>query len=181
MKTLSKILLVAATSAVAMSASAAVTYGKSNAGQPYVGVKVGQVDADVVGAPKSVNYGVYGGYNFDQNFGAEVEYTGSEAKDYTVGNAKYEYDVKSFGAYGTYRYHLNATPFYAKGKLGVANTKIEDKRVDGTNSFSKVDKTGLAGGVGLGYSASQNFGIEAGYNYLSEDANSISLGAHLAF
>lgn len=180
MKTLSKAMF-ATTAALAMtvSANAAVSYG-SSVGQPYVGVKVSQFDVDVAGAPKSTGYGVYGGYNFDQHLGAEVEYQASEKKDYSIGAARYEYDVKSFGAYGTYRQHLANTPFYAKGKLGVANTKIADTGTNNTFS-NKEDKTSLAGGVSVGYAPNQNFGIEAGYNYLNSEANAITVGAHIAF
>lgn len=177
MKTLSKIALLSASLVLATSAHSAISYGASHAGQPYVGVKVGQIDVDDV-SEKAVSYGVYGGYNFDQNFGAEVEFQGSETKDFSVGNAKYEYDAKTYGAYGTYRYHFNNTPFYAKGKLGVAKTEVD---VKGTNVgyVYTADKTSVAGGVGLGYQQN-GFGVEASYSHVN-DANVIGLGAHLAF
>lgn len=180
MKTVSKIILASATAAVmTMSANAAVGYG--TAGEAYVGVKAGQVDPNIYDInKKATGYGVYGGYNFDQNFGAEVEYVGSDTKEYSVGNAKYEYDAKTFGAYGTYRYHFNNTPFYAKGKLGVAKTEVEDKGVN-VNWTGSSDTTSLAGGVGVGFKPAANIGIEAGYNYLNADVSNISLGAHLAF
>ncbi len=180
MKTMTKsILAIAAASTLAMSANAAVSYGASNAGQPYVGVKVGQIDTDG-DAPKMTAYGVYGGYNFDQNFGVEVEYQASEDKEFSVGAAQYEANAKSYGAYGTYRFHFNNTPFYAKGKLGVAHTQTEE--VGKNVSYrSESDSTSLAGGVGLGYQPNQNFGVEAGYSYLGDDANALTLGAHLAF
>ncbi|WFF38933.1 porin family protein [Moraxella nasibovis] len=180
MKTLNKaILALGASSILAMSANAAITYGSAAAGQPYVGVKVGQIDVD--GLPsKATAYGVYGGYNFDQNFGAEVEYVGSETKGYSEGLANYEYDAKTYGAYGTYRYHFNNTPVYAKGKLGIAKTEVEDKGVN-VNYTSSSDKTSLAGGVAVGFNATPNFGIEAGYNYLNADASMWGVGAHLKF
>ncbi|MDO4251494.1 MAG: porin family protein [Moraxella sp.] len=177
MKTLSKITLLGSGFVLAVSAQAAVSYGASNAGQPYVGVKVGQADVDDL-PKKAMTYGVYGGYNFDQNLGAEVEFQGSDSKDYSVGNANLEYDVKTYGAYGTYRLNFNNTPFYAKGKLGVAKTDIEVKGKN-FNYLDTSDKTGVAGGVGLGYQQG-NFGVEAGYN-LAGDANMLNVGAHLAF
>ena len=90
-------------------------------------------------------------------------------------------DVKSFGAYGTYRYNFINTPFYAKGKLGIAKTKVDVTSRNATTYSNKSDKTSLAGGVGVGFKPLANVGVEASYNYLSEDANAISLGAHLAF
>lgn len=181
MKTLSKTLLaLSASSLLAVSANAAISYGTSAEAQPYVGVKIGQIDADQIDG-KNTAYGVYAGYNFDQNFGAEIEYVGSDTKDFNVGARPVEGDVKSYGAYGTYRYNFVNTPFYAKGKLGIAKTEVDVTSRDAIAYSNKSDKTSLAGGVGVGFKPLANVGVEASYNYLSEDANAISLGAHLAF
>lgn len=82
MKTLQKSLLaVAILFTGAVSANAAVTYGAGAAGQPYVGAKASQLNiSGIQGASKATAYGVYGGYQYDQNFGAEVEYQGSSNK-----------------------------------------------------------------------------------------------------
>ena len=181
MKTLNKALLaLGASSLLAMSASAAVSYGVNGVGQPYIGVKAGQIDVDVDGAnaDKATAYGVYGGYNFDQNFGVEAEYLGTDDADITTATRKGEYDAKTYGAYGTYRYQFAGSPVYAKGKLGVAKT--EAKSTSG-NIVLDQDKTSVAGGVGLGFQPTANFGIEAGYNYLNSDANMWGIGAHLTF
>ena len=190
MKTLKTLLAVSASSLLAMSANAAISYGNSADAQPYVGVKIGQVDAKQING-KNTAYGIYAGYNFDQNFGAEAEFVGSDAKEFdvtvpAVGTTPavvlpVKGDVKSFGAYGTYRYNFINTPFYAKGKLGIAKTKVDVTSRNATTYSNKSDKTSLAGGVGVGFKPLANVGVEASYNYLSEDANAISLGAHLAF
>lgn len=187
MKTLQKTLLALAVgSLVSVGAQAAVTYGNGYTGQPYVGVKVGQFDLDVSGADKPTAYGVYGGYNFDPNFGIEAEYVGSNDADYYNG----EIDAKSYGLYGTYRYAFDNTPIYAKGKIGVARTKVEGdyNRVTGTvlnpiltrASYSDSD-TSLAGGIGLGYAVNPDFGIEAEYDLLGSDTDLWTVGAHLKF
>ena len=96
MNTLQKALIALSVgSLLSVSAQAAVNY----AGQPYVGVKAGKfmVDADDLDDPTA--YGVYGGYNFDPNFGIEAEYEGSGDADYYNGDI----DAKSYGEYGTYR------------------------------------------------------------------------------
>ena len=179
MKILNKaILALGASSVLAMSANAAITYGSAAAGQPYVGVKVGQIDADK--AKNATAYGVYAGYNFDPNFVAEVEYMGSEDKSYTANGVDREFDAKTYGAYGTYRYNFNNTPVYVKGKLGIAKTEVEDRRVSG-NSTIESDKTSLAGGAAVGFNATPNVGFEAGYNYLNSDATMWGVGAHLKF
>ena len=158
MKTLQKTLLaLAAGSLLSMGAQAAVSYGNGYTGQPYVGVKVGQFDLDVNGADKPTAYGVYGGYNFDPNFGIEAEYVGSDDADYYNGDI----DAKTYGAYGTYRYQFPNTGLYAKGKLGVAKTKVEGNYLSSSstrNTYSDSD-TSLAGGVGLGYSVNPNFAV----------------------
>lgn len=180
MKTLNKtILALGASSLLAMSANADITYGSMAAGQPYVGVKVGQVNVKDV-PTKATAYGVYGGYKFDQNIGAEVEYLGSDATTYSKDANNYKYDVKTFGAYGTYNYHLNNTPAYAKGRLGLAKTEVKNKGMNVDSSY-KSGKFGVAGGVAVGYDVTPNFGLEAGYNYLSSDASMFNVGAHLKF
>lgn len=174
MKVLSKIVLATAVIAAATTASANVNYGKSAmAGQPYVGIKVGKfkLDGDI---KDPTAYGVYGGYNFDQNFGAEVEYVGSS--DVAVGAA--EFNAKTYGAYGTYRYHFNATPVYLKGKLGIAKTETELK---GSSISVKDDSTGLAFGVGAGYAPTANIALEANYDRVASDVDVYSVGASLKF
>ncbi|MDO4894962.1 porin family protein [Moraxella sp.] len=177
MKTLQKSLLALSASALlATGANAAISYGSTAGSQAYVGVKVGQIDADQVNK-KTTAYGVYGGYNFDERLGVEAEFIGSDKKDF---DTNLEGKTKSYGAYGTYRYNFNNTPIYAKGKLGVAKTETDVNSKSG-NYTSTTDTTGVAGGVALGYKPNNNFGIEAGYNYLSSDAKMLSLGAHFAF
>lgn len=180
MKTLQKTLLALAVgSLVSVGAQAAVTYGNGYTGQPYVGVKVGQFDLDVSGADKPTAYGVYGGYNFDPNFGIEAEYVGSNDADYYNG----EIDAKSYGLYGTYRYTFDNTPVYAKAKLGVAKTKIDGESYLPPNGYISVSDsdTRLAGGLGLGYAVNSDFGIEAEYDVVGSDVDLWTVGAHLKF
>lgn len=179
MKTLQKILLaLAAGSLLSVSAQAAISYGNGYTGQPYVGVKVGQFDLDVNGADDPTAYGVYAGYNFDPNFGAEIEYVGSDDADFRGGDI----DAKTYGAYGTYRYAFPNTGIYAKGKLGIAKTEVEAFNTDflGASNFSD-DDTNLAGGIGLGYAVNPDFSVEAEYDVLGSDVDLMTIGAHLKF
>ena len=180
MKTLQKTILALATgSLLTVGANAAVNYGNGYTGQPYVGAKVGQFDLDVDGADDPTAYGVYGGYNFDPNFGIEAEYVGSDDADYYNGDI----DAKSYGAYGTYRYQFPNTGLYAKGKLGVAKTEIEGNFLAENSNRKTISKddTSLAGGVGLGYSVNPDFSVEAEYDKLGSDADLMTIGAHLKF
>lgn len=182
MKTLQKVLIALTVGSLAsVSAQAAINY----TGQPYVGVKVGKffVDADDLDDPTA--YGVYAGYNFDSNFGAEIEYVGSSDTDIDTGSSlvKAEYDLKSYGAYGTYRYAFPNTGLYAKGKLGYAKAEIDVSARDdfgGSGSSSDSD-SGVAGGIGLGYNFNPNVGVEAEYDYIAEDVTLLTIGAHYKF
>ena len=178
MKTLQKTLLALAVgSLVSVGAQAAVSYGSGYVGQPYVGIKAGQFDLDYSGAEKPTAYGVYAGYNFDPNFGMEVEYLGSDDADYRGGDI----DAKTYGAYGTYRYTFPNTALYAKGKLGVARTEVKSSNTFlNANNFSDKD-TSIAGGVGLGYAVNSDFSVEAEYDKLGSDADLWTVGAHLKF
>ncbi|ALF59695.1 porin family protein [Psychrobacter urativorans] len=178
MKTLQKTLFaLVAGSLLSVGAQAAVSYGSGYTGQPYAGVKVGQFDLDVDGADKPTAYGVYGGYNFDPNFGVEAEFVGSDDADYKGGDI----NAKTYGAYGTYRYAFPNTGLYAKGKLGVARTKVDASGTTFARDSGTDKDTSLAGGVGLGYNVNPNFGIEAEYDKLGSNADLMTIGAQLKF
>lgn len=183
MNTLQKSMIALAAGSLLTVGAQAAPWNTASAGQPYVGVKVGQanVDIDNASTKKPTAYGVYGGYNFDPNFGVEVEYVGSGKADFNrnaTPNIVGEYDMKTYGAYGTYRYNFADTPIYGKAKLGVARTEVSGSTV-GYNYSS--NKTGIAGGVGLGYNVSPNFSVEAEYAMAGSDAKLLSVGAHLKF
>ncbi|OOS06452.1 Outer membrane protein beta-barrel domain-containing protein [Moraxella cuniculi DSM 21768] len=180
MKTVKTLLALTAASLLSVGANAAISYGSSPDAQPYVGVKAGMIDADQISG-KMAAYGLYAGYNFDQNFGAEAELVRSSSKDFQVNNSSRQGEVKTMGIYGTYRYNFVNTPFYAKGKLGIARTEVDVEGRNGSSYTSNVQSTGLAGGVGAGFKVNSNIGVEASYNYLSDDASMLGVGAHLAF
>ena len=182
MNTLQKALIALSVgSLISVSAQAAVNY----AGQPYVGVKVGKfmVDADDLDDPTA--YGIYAGYNFDSNFGAEIEYVGSNDTDVDTGNSNLnaEYDLKTYGAYGTARYQFPNTGLYAKGKLGFAKAEIDVTISDnfGNSGSSSSSDSGVAGGIGLGYNFNPNMSVEAEYDYVAEDVTLLTVGAHYKF
>ncbi len=174
MKILQKALLtLVAGSLLSVGAHAAV-----GDGQPYVGVKAGQFLVDADGFDDATAYGVYGGYNFNSNFGVEVEYLGSSDADVSVRGVDLEYDVKTYGIYGTYRYAFPNTALYAKGKLGIAKNEINASAL-GVNISE--DDTGIAAGLGLGYSVNPDFDIEAEYAVIDSDINLLTVGAKLKF
>ena len=164
-------------SVMTMSAQAAMNY----AGQPYVGAKVGKFLVDEDGADSvedPMAFGVYAGYNFDTNFGAEIEYIGSNDADVKIDGDSGEYDYKTYGAYATYRYAFPNTLVYAKGKLGIAKSEIN---LNIGNFSASSSDTGLAGGVGIGYNLNSNIGVEAEYAFTDSDVDALTIGANLKF
>ncbi len=198
MKTFTKTLLALTAGTLLTAGANAAVYQTANntntnygyTGQPYVGVKIGQFNLD--DADNATAYGIDAGYQFNNNWGIEAEYLGSDDAD--VDNVyKGSYDVKTYGLYGTYNYQFPSTAVYAKAKLGIAKT---DATIDGRNSLEQKvsvdgDSTGLAGGIGLGYNVSPNVALEADYNYLPQaefdnglgdrDASLWTVGAKVKF
>lgn len=178
MKILSKALLaLVAGSVLSVSAQAAMSYGD---GQPYVGVKVGQFmlddDSDVLDDVTA--YGIIGGYNFTPQVGMEVEYVGSSEKTVDLAGVNLDYDLKTYGIYGTYRYTFPNTDLYAKGKLGLAKAEIE---VSALGMSEKDSDSGIAGGIGLGYNFNPNLAVETEYAYVAEDVALLTIGANYKF
>lgn len=174
MKTLQKTLLaLAATSFLSVGAQAAVSMGE---GQPYVGAKVGQFDAD--GLDNVTAYGAFAGYNFTPEVGMEVEYVDSSDETIDVSGVDVDYSFKTYGIYGTYRYNFPNTAVYAKGKLGFAKAEIEASALGASSSDSD---SGVAGGIGLGYNFTPNVAVEGEWAYVAEDLTLLTVGATYKF
>ena len=158
-------------------AQAAVSYGD---GQPYVGAKIGQFMVDEGDLDDPTAFGAYAGYNFTPEFGMEVEYVGSSEESINISGVNIDYDLKTYGIYGTYRYAFPNTALYAKAKLGFAKAEIDVEASDFNVSDSDSD-TGVAGGIGLGYSVSPNLAIEGEYAIVAEDVDLLTIGANFKF
>lgn len=187
MKTLNKTLLALIAGTVVTAGANAALYNNTTtgyAGQPYIGIKAGQTIVD--DADNATAFGVYGGYQFDPNWGVEADYVGTSDTDTDVNEL--EYNAKTYGAYGTYKYGFVNSPMYAKARLGVAKSEVEVNAKNSDASFT-ADKTGVAGGVGLGYNVSPNMALEASYDIMPkaeyEDSdtkvNNWAIGAHFKF
>nr|ACY02909.1 OmpA domain protein [Psychrobacter sp. J466] len=112
----------------------------------------------------------------------EVEYVGSSEESINVSGVNVDYDLKTYGIYGTYRYVFPNTALYAKGKLGFAKAEInvEANGFGGSASDSDSD-TGVAGGIGLGYLVNPNIAIEGEYAIVAEDIDLLTIGANFKF
>ncbi len=143
-----------------IAAATAITSGAAFAADPgfYVGADVGASKQSVdSGNPTSENPaigGIYGGYNFDKNFGIEAnyEYLG---KTKVEGQSDVETQVAGVDFVGRYP-ATDKLDLY--GKLGVAYVHRE---LNGTGIDDS--KNGAAGKVGIGgeYKVAKNIGVRA--------------------
>ena len=180
--TLVKIAL-AASVVFAVSANAAPVFANA---QPYVGVKVGQMEYKGKDSFHLTSYGVNAGYQFDANVGGELEFVTTEDKK--VGDGKLS--GKHYGVYGHYRYNFEQAPVYAKGRIGLVNTEVKFRAPtpDGEAQYN-ANKTGVAFGANLGYQATPNLAVDVGYtrypkashDNLRTKAQGWALGATYAF
>ena len=152
------------------------------ANQPYIGAKVGQFLVDADDFDDLTAYGFYAGYNFTPEFGMEVEYVGSSEESVNISGVNVDYDLKTYGIYGTYRYTFPDTALYAKSKLGFAKAEIDmEASRFGVRITESNSDTGLAGGIGLGYLVSPNIAIEGEYAIIAEDVDLLTIGANFKF
>lgn len=174
MKTLQKTLLAVATTAILATTANA---GINTAGQPYAGVKVGQFDTSYsVNEKNQTAYGVFGGYQFDPNWGVEAEFVGGDKAKATVDNVEDKIKTKTYGVYGTYNYNFANLPVYAKAKLGLAKTEAKL-----TTSNWKDSSTNFAYGAGVGYQATPALSVEAEYAKAEKNTNLWTIGAKVKF
>ncbi len=126
----------------------------------YVGVNAGSASIDVSGTSSTTSFGVLGGYNFNEYFGAEVAYTNFGSKDYANGSIK----SSAFGVSGVGSFPFNEQ-FSVFAKVGFASTTtdftVASGPFAGSASFSKSDVTY---GIGGQFNVNKQFGIRLGYD-----------------
>jgi hypothetical protein len=110
------------------------------------------------------------GYHFNQNLGAEAEYTGGVSDD-TFGKLR-----DQWGVYGVASLPVSQG-FDVFGRAG-----YQQMHIDGRNGATSQDTEGLGYGAGVNWHASGNLGIRGEYTRLTDsDADTWSLGGALAF
>lgn len=134
----------------------------------YAGVTLGNAKVNVPAAfgPATKNsdtvYGVLAGYQFNQNWGAEVEYTG--AGKFTTATATGKADAFGVTAVGTLPM---SDTFSLYGKLGFAQVSGKANGAAGN-----ANRTSATYGLGLQYNATQNVGIRFGWDRFGAAATS---------
>ena len=140
------------------------------AGDMYLGGKLGFADYNYSPISNNSQFapGIFGGYNINNSFAVEAEYTDLGGFD-TVSRI---YKGSAFGVSGVYSYHFNDT-YSLSGKLGLASTSLEATPQAGYSltGVTSYDKTGLTIGVRGQYEATPAIGIRAGIDIYAVDAS----------
>jgi opacity protein-like surface antigen len=150
------LLALIATSAVAGAAQAQTTTPHA-----YVGVGAATANNKSIDEYKT-NAKIYGGYEFDQNWGVEAGYTNFDKEDIPGGN------VKGSGTYVAGKYSMPlGDRFTGYGKLGVSynERKLSSHTLGQVNSYD----TGLYGGVGVEYKLNEKLALNAEYERYGKD------------
>jgi OOP family OmpA-OmpF porin len=150
------LLALIATSAVAGAAQAQTT-------TPHAYIGIGAATANNKSTDDyKTNAKVYGGYEFDQNWGVEAGYTNFDKVDTPFGN------VKGSGTYVAGKYSMPlGDRFTGYGKLGVSYN--ERKFSNSLGAQANNYDTGLYGGVGVEYKLNEKLAVNAEYERYGKD------------
>jgi OOP family OmpA-OmpF porin len=149
------LLALIATSAVAGAAQAQTT-------TPHAYVGIGAATADNKSSDEyKTNAKIYGGYEFDQNWGVEAGYTNFDKENIPSGN------VKGSGTYVAGKYSMPlGDRFTGYGKLGVS---YNERKFSGLGTEVNNYDTGLYGGVGVEYKLNEKLALNAEYERYGKD------------
>jgi len=137
----------------------------------YVGVGVATADHEdsSVGGLTNINSDgykasakIFGGYEFDQNWGAEVGYTDFRHSDFNYANGVGGSGrTKGYGYYvaGKYNYPVN-DQVAVYGKLGLQHS---ERKLESPALNLKDSDTGAYGAVGVQYNLNQQVALTAEY------------------
>jgi OOP family OmpA-OmpF porin len=146
---------------IATSAVAGAAQAQTATPHAYVGIGAATANNKTADEYKT-DAKIYGGYEFDQNWGVEAGYTNFDKQDIAIGN------VKGSGTYVAGKYSVPlGERFTGYGKLGVSynERKLSSSTLGQVNSYD----TGLYGGVGVEYKLNQNLALNAEYERYGKD------------
>ncbi|RQP26312.1 outer membrane beta-barrel protein [Piscinibacter terrae] len=163
---------------------------------PYAGAEIGRSNFSlssslpVTASDRSGNaLKIFGGYNFDQNFGAELGYTrfGSFSETATVGAVATKQDgsARSFYGVGTARANLTES-FGVHGRAGISFGKVSGTNVLPAANDLTGTKRSLLVGFGADFRVAPNITLTADYDHYGKlsnnvKANTFMVGARVNF
>ncbi|KQQ32997.1 hypothetical protein ASF61_13010 [Duganella sp. Leaf126] len=171
--------------------------GTAAAQSTYIGGNVGRAEQKLSIEGDSIKdhdtgFKLYGGYNFNQNFGLEAGYVDLGKMERSGGVARVRFEPTSvyFAATGT----LPLDPQFALfAKAGVARTEVKANfAVGNLSEDDKASRSTAYLSVGAAYAVNTNFSVVAEYEYFGkvakiEDsngnlkANMVSVGVRYKF
>jgi OOP family OmpA-OmpF porin len=164
-----KLIVALIAGAAAMSAAQAETTTQPRA---YVGVGVAtadRADSSVGGLTNFNSDGykasakIFGGYEFDQNWGVEAGYTDFRNSDFSYSNngTNAGGHTKGYGYYVAGKYSVPVNDqFSVYGKLGLQHS---ERKLESAALNLKNTDTGAYGGVGVQYNLNQQVALTAEY------------------
>lgn len=177
----------------------ATAVGSAQAADAYVGVGVTTVDhtynlSGTDNGSSAVGYKasgkVFGGYNFDQNFGVEAGYTDfrKSGSNYTVSGTpgRAVSDSNSFYVAGKATAPINDL-FSVYGKLGAARNRSTLSSADMAAFNQSESKTEVYAGVGVQYKLNQKVAFIAEFERFGKNkdfgakSEAFTVGAKYAF
>ncbi len=183
-------------SLLAASSIAAQAAPKDESIGPYAGAEIGRSNFSlkstnpVTASDKHGNaLSIFGGYNFDPNFGAEVGYTrfGSFSATESVGGVSTQQDGSARSVYGvgTARARLSES-FGVHGRAGVSFGKVSGTNVLPASDQLTGSKTSLLVGLGADFKLTPNVTLTADYDHYGKlsnnvKANTLMFGAKVSF
>jgi OOP family OmpA-OmpF porin len=127
----------------------------------YIGGTLGRASTSNFGSPlTSSSASVYGGlvgYQINQNFGVEAQYTG--AGKFSTATMSGKSDILTIDAVGSMPV---SDSFSIYGKIGMGSSKT--KVSDATATYQNASRTALTYGLGVQYAATPNVGIRFGWD-----------------
>ena len=149
---------------------------------PYLGARLGFMDADISGLDSATNIGLIAGYNFGDvaddgmSWGIEAEFTTTVSDgDVDVAGLNGDWDIDTQAIYGVFRI---GGDLYGKVRLGCLR---EDVSISVAGISADGSDDGLSGGLGGGWQVNEQLSLEAEYTRVEEDVDYYSIGAHFAF
>lgn len=127
----------------------------------YIGGTLGRASTNNFGPPlTSSSASVYGGiigYQLNQNFGIEAQFTG--AGKFSTATMSGKSDILTIDAVGSMPVS-DSFSIYGKIGMGSAKTKVSDV----TATYQNASRTAVTYGLGVQYAATPNVGIRFGWD-----------------
>lgn len=154
--------LILALAATLVATGAAHAQSSTQAPGAYAGIGVSSV-GKMISDGRKAQAKVFGGYEFDQNFGVEAGITNRsrESLDLTMNGQSFTARTRGFNSYvaGKYTMPINEQ-FSAYGKLGMSYNVVKHSSL---GMDHKEEDTGLYAGIGVQYKISDKAALIAEY------------------